>query len=178
VTAALQQLDQARRERDLAKEELNHAEGKLSSAGGAALRDTSTGCARALQHACDDEAEVDVEAEAWKLLRDTLREVENEEGAHLGRALAGPLTARFRDLTAGRYQTLLLNPLLKVEAVSAATTQATGSDVLAALSVGTRDQLATLIRLAIAEELGSAIVLDDRKGYDFRRRKRQDPIHR
>jgi hypothetical protein len=33
--------------------------------------------------------------------------------------------------------------------------------VLAALSVGTRDQLATLIRLAIAEELGSAVVLDD-----------------
>jgi hypothetical protein len=60
-----------------------------------------------------------------------------------------------------RYQTLLLNPLLKVEAVGAGTTQATGPDVLAALSVGTRDQLATLIRPAIAEELGSAIVLDD-----------------
>jgi uncharacterized protein YhaN len=104
---------------------------------------------------------VEVEAEAWKLLRDTMRAVENEEGAHLGRALAGPLTAKFRDLTADRYQTLLLDPLLKVEAVSAATTQATGPDVLAALSVGTRDQLATLIRLTIAEELGSAIVLDD-----------------
>lgn len=161
LDAAKQQLDKACRERDLAKEDLNHAEGKLSSAGGAALRENVERLREALQNAHDDEVEVEVEAEAWKLLRNTLREVENEEGAHLGRALAGPLTTRFRELTADRYQTLMLSPLLKVEAVSAATTQATGPDVLAALSVGTRDQLATLIRLAIAEELGSAIVLDD-----------------
>lgn len=161
LDGATQQLERAHREQDQSKEELNHAEGKLSNAGGAALRENVDRLREALQNACDDEVEVEVEAEAWKLLRNTLRDVENEEGAHLGRALAGPLTARFRELTADRYQTLLLNPLLKVEAVGAATTQATGPDVLAALSVGTRDQLATLIRLAIAEELGSAIVLDD-----------------
>jgi hypothetical protein len=161
LDAEQRRLEQARRERDLAKEELNHAEGKLSNAGGAALRENVERLREAHQNASDDEVEVEVEADAWKLLRDTLRAVENEEGAHLGRALAGPLTARFRELTADRYPTLLLNSLLKVEAVSAATTQATGPDVLAALSVGTRDQLATLIRLAIAEELGSAIVLDD-----------------
>jgi uncharacterized protein YhaN len=161
LDGARQQLEQARREHDQSKEELNLAEGKLSNVGGAALRENVERLREALQNARDDESEVEVEAEAWKLLRDTLRAVENEEGAHLGRALAGPLTARFRELTADRYPTLLLNPLLKVEAVSAATTQAAGPDVLAALSVGTRDQLATLIRLAIAEELGSAIVLDD-----------------
>jgi hypothetical protein len=161
LEAAKQQLDRASRERDQSKEELNQAEGKLSNAGGAALHENVERLREALQNARDDEQEVEVEAEAWRLLRDTLREVENVEGAHLGRALAGPLTAKFRELTADRYQTLLLNPLLKVEAVGAATSQATGADVLAALSVGTRDQLATLIRLAIAEELGSTIVLDD-----------------
>jgi hypothetical protein len=161
LDAAKQQLDRARREQDQAKEELNQAEGKLSNAGGAALHENVERMREALQNAQDDEGEVELEAEAWKLLRDTLRDVENAEGAHLGRALGGPLTAKFRDLTADRYQTLLLNPLLKVEAVGAASTQAAGPDVLAALSVGTRDQLATLIRLAIAEELGSAIVLDD-----------------
>jgi uncharacterized protein YhaN len=161
LDAAKQQLEQARREQEQSKEALNHAEGKLSNAGGAALRENVERQREALQNASDDEIEVEVDADAWKLLRDTLREVENEEGAHLGRALAGPLTAKFRELTADRYPTLLLNPLLKVEAVGAGTTQATGPDVLAALSVGTRDQLATLIRLAIAEELGSAVVLDD-----------------
>lgn len=34
-------------------------------------------------------------------------------------------------------------------------------DVLDALSVGTRDQIATLLRLTIAEQLRSAIILDD-----------------
>ncbi|MEO8179433.1 MAG: hypothetical protein ABI895_11440 [Deltaproteobacteria bacterium] len=170
LDAAKQTLDHARREQDQAKEALHHAEGKLSNAGGAALKENVARLREAHQGACDDETEVGVDAEAWKLLRDTLREVENEEGAHLGRALAGPLTAKFRDLTAGRYHTLLLNPLLRVEAVGAATTQATGPEVLAALSVGTRDQLATLIRLTIAEELGSAIVLDDHLVHSDRQR--------
>jgi hypothetical protein len=75
------------------KEELNHAEGKLSNAGGAALRENVERLREALQNASDDEIEVEVETDAWRLLRDTLREVENEEGAHLGRAVAGPLTA-------------------------------------------------------------------------------------
>jgi uncharacterized protein YhaN len=161
LDTAKHELDCAMREQDQSKEALHHAEGKLSNAGGAALRENVERLREAHQNACDDEVEVELEAEAWKLLRNTLRDVENAEGAHLGRALAGPLTAKFRDLTVDRYHTLLLNPLLKVEALGAATTQATGPDVLAALSVGTRDQLATLIRLAIAEELGSAIVLDD-----------------
>ncbi|MEY4544282.1 MAG: hypothetical protein RL685_477 [Pseudomonadota bacterium] len=161
LDTAQQQLERARREQERTKEELHHAEGKLSSAGGAALRENVERLREALQSAIDAETEVDVEADAWKLLRDTLRTVENEEGAHLGRALAAPLAAKFSELTADRYRTLALSPLLKMDGVSAGTTQATGHEVLAALSVGTRDQLATLVRLAIAEELGSAIILDD-----------------
>jgi hypothetical protein len=38
---------------------------------------------------------------------------------------------------------------------------APAADVLGALSVGTRNQLATIIRLTIADQLKAAIVLDD-----------------
>src|SRR5262249_46566857 len=38
---------------------------------------------------------------------------------------------------------------------------ASGDVVLSALSVGTKDQLATLVRLAVASQLKSAILLDD-----------------
>ncbi len=103
----------------------------------------------------------EIDADAWMLLRETLREVENEEGAHLGRALAGPVTTKFIELTRGRYTELRLDAALKTDALGVAKTAVEGTDVLAALSVGTRDQLATLIRLTIADQLRSAIVLDD-----------------
>jgi uncharacterized protein YhaN len=103
--------------------------------------------------------DLEADAEAYKLLRDTLREVENAEGAHLGRALSRPVAARFRDLTEGRYGALSITPALKTEGVRVA--GASSGDVLEELSVGTREQLATLIRLAIAEHLKSAIILDD-----------------
>jgi uncharacterized protein YhaN len=104
---------------------------------------------------------MEIDADAWKLLRDTLRAVENEEGVHLGRALAGPVAARLSDLTAGRYQGLRMDAALKTEKLEAAGVDTPGDVVLDTLSVGTRDQLAALIRLAIADQLKSAIVLDD-----------------
>jgi DNA repair protein SbcC/Rad50 len=107
------------------------------------------------------ERELEVDANAWLLLRDTLREVENEEGAHLGRALAIPVTARFEELTAGRYRGLRFDAALKAEALEAISTSAGGDEVLEALSVGTRDQLAALVRLTIADQIKSTIVLDD-----------------
>jgi uncharacterized protein YhaN len=102
-----------------------------------------------------------IQAEAWRLLRDTLRESENAEGAHLGRALSKPVTERFVDLTSSRYGELSLGPALKTEGVSVSGAKIPADAVLAALSVGTKEQLATLLRLAIAEQLDSAIVLDD-----------------
>lgn len=104
---------------------------------------------------------VEFDADAWKLLRQTLRDVEDTEGAHLGRALAGPLASQLRDLTDGRYRNLHLNPLLKVEGVDVGAHETSGADVLTALSAGIRDQLATLIRVAIAEGSGSAIIVED-----------------
>ena len=96
------------------------------------------------------------ERAALRLLRE-IEKVEAERTTHLGRTLAGPITDAFRDLTAGRYGPLRLAPDLKTEGIDAGGSQRAPE----VLSVGTREQLATLLRLAIAGHLRSAIVLDD-----------------
>jgi uncharacterized protein YhaN len=149
------------RQHDEAKEELHKAEGALSKVGGSAIREEVGRLDEALTVARAREEDLVVEANAWKLLFETLRAVENEEGAHLGRALAGPVTARFAELTSGRYANLRLAQTLTAEAVDVVGGGAQGADVLEALSVGTRNQLATLIRLTIADQLKSTIILDD-----------------
>jgi uncharacterized protein YhaN len=156
-----QHLETASRELDQAKEELHKGEGALSKVGGAAVRESVERLEEAVADAHIRWRELEIDADAWKLLLDTLRAVENEEGAHLGRALAGPVATRFAELTSGRYPSLRLDATLKTEAVEVAGGGAQGADVLEALSLGTRNQLATLIRLTIADQLGSAIVLDD-----------------
>jgi hypothetical protein len=152
-------LDGATRGLDEARSELHHAEGALSKVGGMAASEDVLRLQDAIACARAREQELEIDAEAHKLLLETLREVENTEGAHLGRALSGPVAARFRELTDGRYGALTLTAALTTEGVRPA--GAGARDVLDALSVGTREQLATLIRLAIAEQLKSAIVLDD-----------------
>lgn len=150
----------ASRELEQAKEDLHKSEGALSKVGGASVREEVQRVEEALEGARGKEKDLEVDADAWKLLLETLRDVENEEGAHLGRALAGPVTAKFEELTAGRYGGVRLDAALKAEAVQVTgTSQA--ADPLAALSAGTRDQLATLVRLTIANQLKSAIILDD-----------------
>jgi hypothetical protein len=83
--------------------------------------------------------------------------VEADRATHLGHALAGPITEQFRALTGGRYGPISLDPDLKtthIEVHGAA-------QQLDHVSVGTREQLATLLRLAIAGYLQTALVLDD-----------------
>lgn len=160
VRAAEQELSDANRELEDAKEDLHKAEGALSKVGGTAVREEVERVEEALAASLAREKEVEVDADAWKLLLETLRDIENDEGAHLGRALAGPITRKFVELTGGRYKSLRLDTDLKAEAVEV-TAVASAVDVLEGLSVGTRDQLATLIRLTIADQLKSALVLDD-----------------
>jgi hypothetical protein len=161
VTFAERACAEAQRELDAAKEDLHKSEGALEKVGGAAVRDEVERMQDALKSASLRERDLEVDAEAWKLLRDTLRDVENEEGAHLGRALAGPVATRFSELTVGRYKNLRLDAKLKTESVDVAAGVGADIDVLHALSVGTRDQLATLMRVTIADQLRTAIVLDD-----------------
>jgi hypothetical protein len=151
----------ATRDLELVREELHKSEGALSKVGGAAVRDEVDRVQDALKAARVREQDLEIDADAWKLLHDTLRTVENEEGAHLGRALEGPVAAKFGELTGGRYKNLRLDAKLQTESVDATSAAAAGADVLTALSVGTRDQLATLLRLTVADQLKTAIVLDD-----------------
>ncbi len=86
-----------------------------------------------------------------------IEKVEAERATHLGHALAGAITEQFRALTGGRYGPISLDPDLKtthIEVHGAA-------QQLDHLSIGTREQLATLLRLAIAGYLKTALVLDD-----------------
>jgi hypothetical protein len=159
--ASERELARAERELEEAKEELFKSEGALSKVGGAAVHDELVRVEHDLARARVREREVEVDADAWKLLLETLRGVENEQGAHLGKSLAQPITSKFSELTAGRYTGLSLDAALRTEGLGVASASAATPDVISALSVGTRDQLATLLRLTIADQLKAAIVLDD-----------------
>jgi len=86
-----------------------------------------------------------------------IEKVEAERATHLGHALAGPITEQFRALTGGRYGPISLDPDLKTTHIDVQG----AAQQLDHLSVGTREQLATLLRLAIAGYLKTALVLDD-----------------
>ena len=65
-----------------------------------------------------------------------------------------------RELTGGRYRELSFDQHLTATRLKAAGATP-DANVLEALSVGTRNQLATLLRITIACQLKSAIILDD-----------------
>lgn len=157
LAAAEKRVDEAMREATQKLGEIHKAEGGLEQVGGAVVREQKEEVDRALAIALEKEHRVEVEYEAWKLLAATLRDVENSDGVHLGKALAAPLGERFRELTGNRYGNLSIGQHLDAEGIEAAG-QVRPFD---ALSAGTRDQLATLFRLCIAEQLCTAIVLDD-----------------
>lgn len=141
--------------------EFHTADGRLSSVGGPAARERQQELKGALAAAQTREHQLGVDADAWKLLRDTLVESEKEQDAHLGQALSAAVTTRFTALTQARYGAITMTTGMATEAVTLSGTSAAPGAVLEGLSVGTKDQLATLIRLAIAQELKTAIVLDD-----------------
>ena len=157
VTALEHKVARLRAELRELDEELAKARGALEQVGGAVVRERLAEIGQAIQQAEQREHEVEVEYEAWRLLHDTLREAESKESAHLGRALAGPVGARFRQLTGGRYGDIELGAQLEAGGIHVAG----GLREIAALSAGTQDQLATLLRVCIAQQLRSAIILDD-----------------
>ncbi len=146
---------------DQAGREHANAEGALSTVGGPQGREQVRQLEEALRVARERERLIEVDAAAWKLLVEAVREAEKEDSSSLGTALAGPVTARFAELTQGRYPSVKFDPSLRALGVDAPGTQSSPDSLLEALSVGTRDHLATLVRLSIALQLKSAIVLDD-----------------
>ena len=143
--------------RDGVQAELQKAEGALQQVGGPAIREKLDQANEAVQAIDRREHELDLDYGAWQLLRDTLQEAEAENAVHLGKALVEPITKRMAQLTGGRYGNLLIGPKLETEGIEIGGTQRD----LASLSVGTQEQLATVLRLTIADALGSTVVLDD-----------------
>ncbi len=137
--------------------ELQKAEGALQQVGGHTVQEQLAQANEAVTAVNRREGEIEVEYGAWKLLLDTLREAEAEDAVHLGKALVEPVSRRVSELTGGSYGEVTIAPTLSTQYIEAA-----GSERdLSRLSVGTRDQLATVLRLTIAEKLGSTVVLDD-----------------
>jgi uncharacterized protein YhaN len=136
---------------------MREAEGALTKVGGDVARERVAELEKALERARVAHHETELDYDAWQLLLEAIRTAENTEGAHLGRALAGPFAERFRTITEGRYAELSLDPNLGSDGLSIAGELRSPSE----LSVGTREQLETIFRLALATQPGSAIILDD-----------------
>jgi DNA repair exonuclease SbcCD ATPase subunit len=137
--------------------QIHNAEGALEQVGGEVVREQCERAAEALEQLRSSEENLETEYQAWRLLLDTLRKAEAEQAAHLGQNLIKPIGDRFDSLTHGRYGPLELGPNLETEGIIAAGQPRE----VTSLSIGTRDQLSTIFRLCLAEQLGSFLLLDD-----------------
>ncbi|HXB70920.1 MAG TPA: AAA family ATPase [Candidatus Acidoferrales bacterium] len=157
LTEALRRVETARKEVREIEDAIQSKRGALEHVGGDVARQRTEAAQEAVKVAREKEQEQETDFAAWELLRSTLQEAEQEEGAHLGRALAGPIARRFTDLTERRYGEIALGPDLETHTISAAG----DGRFVSSLSVGTRDQLSTIFRLSLAEQLRSTVMLDD-----------------
>ena len=160
------ELMRMRAELERAVAELRRAEGALGHVGGDVVVVRERQTEEALERARAQELEQEREYDAYRLLLETLRAVENEQGVHLGRALEAPVSERFGRLTAGRYRQVGLDGGLGLQGIAVAGRQRSYAE----LSEGTQEQLATILRLCIAEYLETALVLDDHLAQTHRER--------
>ena len=137
--------------------DIQRAHGALEQVGGAVARERLRDATEAFESAERREREIEAEYEAWRLLLDQMKEADAAQASNLGQALVPAIAGRFQELTQRRYETVQLTAELATEGIviSGALRPA------AQISVGTREQLSTLYRLALAEHLQTAIVLDD-----------------
>lgn len=146
--------------------ELRRAEGALGQIGGDVAAHRERQVQEALERAREAEVDLERDYEAYRLLTETLRAVENEQGIHLGRALERPVSERFERLTQGRYDRVELDAELGLRGVLVLGRHRGYRE----LSEGTQEQLATILRMCIAEHLGMALVLDDHLAQTHRMR--------
>jgi hypothetical protein len=136
---------------------LNAAKGQLHLVAGHVGAEQLALQEESVKYARDEVVEQEKNEKAALYLLKAIQEAEAARSSHLGRTLAGPVTETFRALTLGRYGQLGLDPDLKTDGIAAVGDSRDVSE----LSVGTREQLATLIRLAVAGHLKTALILDD-----------------
>jgi hypothetical protein len=147
----------ARSEFEANEREIQRAHGALQQVGGAVARDRLRDATEAYEIAERNEKEIEADYEAWKLLLDQMKEADSAQASNLGQALAPSITGLFRALTQQRYHSVHLGAQLDTEGVVVHG----APRPTARLSVGTREQLSTLYRLALAEYLRATVVLDD-----------------
>ena len=137
--------------------DIQEARGALKQVGGAVARERLRDATEAFELAELHEREIEMEYEAWKLLLEQMKEADAAQSSNLGQTLAPAIAGRFQELTQRRYETVQLTAQLGMEGV------VVGGAVRSTerISVGTREQLSTLYRLALAEYLHTAVVLDD-----------------
>jgi rubrerythrin len=137
--------------------DIQEARGALKQVGGAVARERLRDATEAFELAELHEREIEMEYEAWKLLLEQMKEADAAQSSNLGQTLAPAIAGRFQELTQRRYETVQLTAQLGMEGV------VIGGAVRSTerISVGTREQLSTLYRLALAEYLHTAVVLDD-----------------
>lgn len=147
----------AQQEQERIRGSLHEARGKLKLSGGEALRENLESARAELDRLEAEAADQELEYEALRFLQQELQQASQKHSAHLGKSLARPVIDQFRGLTRGRYADLQLDPDLQLKTITSQQSERPQNS----MSVGTRHQLATLIRLALAAHLRTAVVLDD-----------------
>ena len=148
---------QAQAELRAEQDKMRRFEGALGQVGGQYADEQLEQAEEAVRAVEESEREKELDYGAWHLLLDTLKEAEADDVVHLGKILVEPVEARMSELTGGRYGAPVIGPKLGTDGIMLAG----ASRPLGSLSVGAREQLATLFRLTIAEKLGTSVVLDD-----------------
>jgi hypothetical protein len=137
--------------------ELERARGSLDLSGGERAAERCGELEEVLHQLQARQQELELEYEGWRLLQGVLTEAQRQEEAHLGQLLSGPIQRRFSALTDERYGGLDLGAHLETAGIEAAGAL---RDV-ESLSTGTLEQLSTIFRLCLAEQLETTVVLDD-----------------
>jgi len=157
IAAARNAEASARSDLERLQREIERTHGALEQVGGAVARERLCDAVEAFESAERYEREVEAEYEAWMLLLEQMRQADAAQASNLGQALAPAIASRFQQLTQRRYENIQLTAELGTEGIVAAgAVRATDR-----ISVGTREQLSTLYRLALAEYLCTTVVLDD-----------------
>lgn len=136
---------------------LNAAKGQLHLVGGHAVAERLARQEEIVAMARQEYEDRELTERAALHLLNEIKAAEAEATSNLGRTLAGPVTEMLKQLTGGRYGAIEFATDLTAGGISAAG----ATREMESLSVGTREQIATLVRLAIAAQLQTALVLDD-----------------
>lgn len=157
LTVAVERFAALKRKLEECDGRLNAAKGQLHLVAGHVGAEHLARQEESVNYALEEVVEQEKNEKAALYLLKAIQEAEAARSSHLGRTLAGPVTETFHALTLGRYGQLGLGPDLKTGGIAAVGVSRNVSE----LSVGTREQLATLIRLAVAGHLKTALILDD-----------------